>query len=142
MSRRPLSTQVLPTAFLEKMSPKDRPKGVAGMLPGECRERWENGEEKGLQSLVANFLNLREIYFETDRMDRKTTGKKGRSDFRICYRGRWLSVECKAEGGSLSPEQVKTLEAVRKSGGVTIVAFGLPAVQEALRSIDREVDSA
>lgn len=103
----------------------------------ETREMWARGEEKKLQSLIANFLNMRDIYFEIDRMDRKTSGKVGRPDFRICYRGCWLAIECKAEGGKLSKEQAATLEKIRKNGGVAIVAFGLPAVQEALRNIDQ-----
>ena len=123
----------------QMMSPADRRAlGKLGMTAEEARERWAAGEEKKLQSLIANFLNLKEIYFETDRMDRKTSGKVGRPDFRICYRGRWIGVECKAEGGTLSPEQKATLEKIRKNGGVAIVAFGLPAVQEALRAIDKE----
>lgn len=135
----PRITGVIPAHVLSKMDKRDRPLGIAGMTPDECRQKWERGEEAKLQGLVANFLNLRGIYFETDRMDRKTSGKRGRPDFRICYRGRWVAVECKAEGGKLSHEQTQTLAAIRKSGGVAIVAFGLPAVQEALRELDEKI---
>lgn len=141
MSAPRLNSEVIPNHVLERMSATDRRKfGKAGMTAAECREKFQRGEENKLQSLVANFLNLRGIYFETDRMDRRTSGKKGRPDFRICYRGRWIAVECKADGGVLSPEQVTTLAAIRKSGGVAIVAFGLPAVQAALRELDAEIN--
>ena len=131
--------KVPPENLLRLMSPEDRAKfGKGGLTRDECRERWAKGEEKKLQGLIANFLDLRDIYFETDRMDRKTTGACGRPDFRICYRGRWIAVECKAEGGKLSKAQKETLERIRKAGGVVIVAFGLPAVQQALRAVDQE----
>lgn len=111
---------------------------MAAMTADEAQERFQAGQEKELQKLISNFLNLNEIYFETDRMDRKTSGAKGRPDFRICYRGRWLSVECKADKGRLSKEQTATLERIRKSGGIVIVAFGLEAVRRALREIDAQ----
>lgn len=123
------------------MKPEDRRKlGRAGITADECREKYQRGEEKKLQGLIANYLGLRDdIYFETDRMDRKTSGAKGRPDFRICYRGKWIGIEAKVEGGKLSKEQSETLAKIRNAGGVAIVAFGLAAVQEALRAIDAEV---
>ena len=136
---------ILNENLLKHMTPKARAEEAmraghanAGRTADECREIWQRGEEKKLQGLISNFLNMRDIYFETDRMDRKTSGAKGRPDFRICYRGRWVAVECKAEGGQLSREQAATIERIRKAGGVCIVAFGLPAVQEALRAVDAQ----
>jgi hypothetical protein len=132
--------QILPENILRRMDPKDRAKfGKGGITATEAQETFRRGEEKKLQSLIANYLNLQEIYFETDRMDRRTSGAKGRPDFRICYRGRWIAVECKAQGGHLSKEQASTLERIRQCGGIAIVAFGLDAVQQALRSIDSEI---
>ena len=131
----------LPENILKLMDPKDRAfLGKGGRTAAEAQQTFQSGEEKKLQSLIANFLNLREIYFETDRMDRRTSGAKGRPDFRICYRGLWLAVECKAQGCKLRPEQATTLERIRKAGGVTIVAFGLQAVQDALREIDEQMN--
>jgi hypothetical protein len=132
--------QILPENILKLMDPKDRAfLGKGGRTAAEAQQTFQSGEEKKLQSLIANYLNLQEIYFETDRMDRKTSGAKGRPDFRICYRGRWIAVECKAQGGQLSKEQASTLDRIRQCGGVAIVAFGLDAVQQALRSIDSEI---
>jgi len=129
--------KIFPENILRLMSEKDRKAlGPGGRTASECRDRFQRGEEKKLQKVVADFLNLKEIYFEVDRMDKRTSGKPGRPDFRICYRGRWLAVECKAEGGVLSPEQRDTLEKVRKSGGVAIVAFGLDDVRTALRDME------
>lgn len=129
----------LPENILSKMSPKDRASlGPAGMTAEEAQKRFEAGQEKQLQNLITNYLNLHQIYFESDRMDRKTSGKVGRPDFRICYRGRWLAVECKAQGGKLTAAQADTLMTVRKAGGVAITAFSLTDLQTALRGIDQE----
>ena len=49
------------------------------------------GQEKALQRLCAQWLTLHGVYFESDRMDRLTSGKCGRADFRICHHGHWLS---------------------------------------------------
>ena len=35
-----------------------------------------------------NWLLLHDIYFEWDRTDKRTSGKKSRADFRICFKGR------------------------------------------------------
>jgi len=121
------------------MTPADRASlGKAGRTADECRTVWERGQEAQLQKIIANFLNLREIYFEVDRMDKRPRSK-GRPDFRVCYRGRWIGIECKADGGKLSTEQGQALAKIRANGGVTIVAFGLPTVIEALRQIDAQM---
>lgn len=136
-----IPSNILPENILKRMDKRTREKelpGNSGRTAEECRERWESGEEKKLQSLIANFLNLKEIYFETDRFGKRTGAAPGRPDFRVVYRGRFIGIEVKAEKGVLSKDQVKTLERIRKSGGVTIIAFGLPAVQEALRAIDKD----
>ena len=109
--------------------------------PEERRAKWEAGQEKELQKLISNWLSQQgdAVYVETDSFGRKTSGKAGRPDFRICYRGRWIGIEVKTEKGRLSPAQVETLEKIRKAGGIAIVAFGLDAVRDALRQIDGEV---
>ena len=124
--------KILPDNILRRMRPKDRPQGNAGRTADECRERWRSGEEKKLQAVIANFLTLKGIYFEWDRMDKRTSGKKGRPDFRLCYRGRFIAVECKASGGILSREQAITMSEIRNNGGVAVVAYGLPDVLLAL----------
>jgi hypothetical protein len=121
------------------IAPKDR-RAMKLTTPEERREKWEAGQEKELQQLISNWLAQQgdAVYVESDAFGRKTSGKAGRPDFRICYRGRWLAVEVKTSQGRLSPAQVATLEKVRKAGGIAIVAFGLDAVRDALRAIDGE----
>jgi hypothetical protein len=96
------------TGFVRALPESERKKlGRVGLSPEECHQTFVRGQEIELQKLVANWLNLHSIYYETDRPDKRTSGKRGRADFRICVPpgGVWLSAECKAAGESLSPEQ-------------------------------------
>lgn len=112
------------------------PDSFVSKLPKECRQkdwisgdeaqrRFKRGEEKTLQRLIANYLNLNGIYFEQDRMDKRTSGKVGRPDFRLCYHGNFVAIECKADGESLSPEQFREFIRIRQSGGLAYVAYSL-----------------
>ena len=83
-----------------------------------------------------NWLLLHDIYFEWDRTDKRTSGKRGRADFRICFKGRWISVECKAVGEKLSLQQGEQAARLKRSGGVFLLIFGLEQLIKALREID------
>lgn len=48
--------------------------------------------------------------------------------------GRFLAIECKVAGKKPSPDQVTFLEAIRKSGGVAVVAYEL---EDVIAVIDR-----
>lgn len=126
-----------PDSFLSKMAKKDQPHGW--MPYAEAKEKLISGEERKLQNLIGNYLSLHGIYFESDRMDKRTRGKKGRPDFRVCYRGRFLAIECKAMDGRLSTEQASELARIRKSGGTACVAMSLEDVQAVFRQCDAEI---
>jgi hypothetical protein len=69
-------------------------------------------------------------------MDKKTSGKKGRPDFRCCVDGLWLSIECKCESETLSKEQAQEAARLRKSGGKFVLAFSLEDVIEAINDMN------
>lgn len=48
-------------------------------------------------------------------------GNAGVPDFLICLRGRFVAIECKANGGKTTKLQEKHLEDIRKAGGKAIV---------------------
>ena len=76
---------VLSPGFVRALPQSERKKlGRAGLTPEECHQTFVRGQEIELQKLVANWLNLHSIYYEWDRTDKKTSGKRGRADFRIC----------------------------------------------------------
>jgi hypothetical protein len=48
-------------------------------------------------------------------------GSSGVPDFLVCYRGRFIGLECKANGGKTTALQEKNLEDIRKNGGTALV---------------------
>lgn len=48
-------------------------------------------------------------------------GSSGVPDFLVCYRGRFIGLECKANGGKTTALQEKNLEDIRKNDGVAFV---------------------
>jgi hypothetical protein len=130
---------VLSPGFVRALPQSERKKlGRAGLTPEECHKTFVRGQEIELQQLVANWLNLHGIYYEWDHTHKKTSGKLGRADFRICVppRGLWLSAECKAAGESLSLEQATEAARLRNSGGRFVVVYSLGDLIEAIRRIE------
>ena len=61
-------------------------------------------------------------------------GKVGSSDIEgILPGGRFMAVECKAQGGRLSPEQKRFLAEVEALGGLAVVVRGWWELDQALR---------
>lgn len=48
-------------------------------------------------------------------------GNSGVADFIVCVKGKFLAIECKANGGKTTALQDKNLNDVRTSGGVALV---------------------
>jgi hypothetical protein len=125
--------KILSDKFLEAMPAEERKKlGRGGMTSKEAQAKYVAGKEKELQRQVWNHLNRNKIYFEDDRMDKRTSGRKGRADFRCCVEGLWLSLECKSETGTLTKEQASEAARLRASGGRFVVVFTLQDAIEAI----------
>lgn len=64
-------------------------------------------------------------------------GSSGIPDIVVCYRGRFIGIECKAGKGKTTALQEKNLQQIRDSGGIALVVNeeNLQAVQEVLDSI-------
>ena len=48
-------------------------------------------------------------------------GSSGVPDFLVCYRGRFIGLECKANGGKVTALQEKNLYDICKNGGTAFV---------------------
>lgn len=48
-------------------------------------------------------------------------GNAGVPDFIACYRGRFIGIECKANGGKPTALQLKNLDQIIESGGLAFV---------------------
>ena len=132
--------------LLRALPPEDRKRlGRAGMTRAEAEKKYLAGQEEELQRDIYKWLFYHEIYFEWDRMDKRTSGKRGRADFRICVPvwlepikervGLWLSVEAKTGAETLRPAQAAEAARLRKSAGRFIVAYCLADVIKAVRAL-------
>jgi hypothetical protein len=48
-------------------------------------------------------------------------GNSGAPDFLVCLEGRFIGIECKANGGKPTPLQEKNLRAIEQAGGSSLV---------------------
>jgi hypothetical protein len=133
--------KVLGDGFLKALpEPERRKLGRAGITSEEAIVRYSTKKEKDLQGLIWNELHRRGVYVESDRMDKRTSGKKGRADFRCCVKdargdGRWLSLECKVGAGTLTSEQGAEAARLRASGGKFVVVRSLEEAIEAVTAL-------
>lgn len=122
--------------FLKALPDAERKKlGRAGMTGAEAIVRYSAAKERELQRQVHNWLFSKEVYFNSDRMDKRTSGKKGRADFRCCIRGKWLSLECKVGAGKLTPEQEDDAARLTRSGGIFTVVRSLEEAMAAVYAL-------
>ena len=69
-------------------------------------------------------------------------GKNGVPDYLVCYRGRFLALEVKKEGGKPTPWQTHQIEAIAEAGGVVEVVHSARAVQGIIAAVDVLIDYA
>lgn len=61
---------------------------------------------------------------------------KGTADILACYKGRFLAIECKVGKNEPTDVQMAFLIDVRRAGGMSMVAYSVEEVQNALEAID------
>jgi hypothetical protein len=129
------SQTVLPNSFLKCMSPGDRASlGKAGQTFEEACEKGELKSEKELQQLIANWLTINEIYFVRQRMDKASNVQVGAPDFHCCFAGKFVGIEVKVGANHPTPDQVRELQSIEKSGGL---AFTVRSIAELKQIADR-----
>jgi hypothetical protein len=131
---------VVTEGFLQSLPEHERKKlGKAGITAKEALQTYQRGQERDLQKQVASYLDLNQIYYDNDRMDQRTSGKRGRADFRICcVKATWVSAECKAESCTLESAQALEAARLRKSGGRFVLVFRLMDLIDEFRNIDAD----
>lgn len=68
-------------------------------------------------------------------------GNAGVPDFIVCYRSKFVGIECKAGGNKPTALQYKNLKDIQDCGGVALVVdeSNINQLREVLRSIDDEI---
>lgn len=103
-----LDPNTLPDAVIEKMDPKDRPKGR--LTASEAGKKEIQRLERDEQRDFAQWLSLRlcrgELLYDWTRTDKPHTGMVGLPDFRVYFHGpTTLFFEFKAKGAKLDRQQ-------------------------------------
>lgn len=132
--------EAIPAHVLRLMSPEDRPKGPAGMLPEDCAAATLAGEERELQKQVRQFLNLKDIAFINSDPRKKSPLPEGWPDFTLAYRGVPIGLEMKTIAGKLSADQSRAHAKLSANGWVILTPRSLQEVQRLFREIDARLD--
>lgn len=91
--------------------------------------------EKDLQIGMCNLLNLRGIWYQRQRMDRKSTGTSGCPDFLFSINGKAIAVEAKVGKNDLSPDQEDAIHHMKKNGWKVYV---VKSIEEFKKVLDEE----
>jgi len=64
-------------------------------------------------------------------------GRSGVPDIICCYKGRFIAIECKANGNVPTELQMREINKINHAGGISFVVdeLGLEAVEELFRSM-------
>lgn len=68
-------------------------------------------------------------------------GKHGVPDFICCMKGKFLGIEAKAEGGSLSKHQEICISEIRQAGGLCGVVVGVEKAKDLEWQLDMLLDN-
>ena len=93
--------------------------------------------EKSLDKQVAKLLKERGAWW----LKTQPPNRAGVPDFLVCYRGRFIGIEDKQEGGNASPIQKHEHRKIRNAEGIAAVVTSVEQVKHLLNSIDRMVDN-
>ena len=135
----------IPNHILERMNPKDRPKGVAGMTTSECAEVAEARSEKHLQQQLYALLYRRGHRPRMQRMDRKSNIAVGMPDIAFEVYGRSVLWEVKLPGKHPTPDQERCHAELRGEPNNAVVRVirsyreGLEHLQELYRRVGKEL---
>lgn len=91
--------------------------------------------EAEVQRGICEYLTRRRIPWvrtNAGRVAGVRLAQEGWPDLVACYKGRFLAIECKGEGGKVSVEQAVCLSELDDAGAITVVAWGVEDVERRL----------
>ena len=79
--------------------------------------------ESTLQKQIIDYMTGRGAYVVNNHGS--SYSRKGVADLSICYKGKYIAVECKVGKNKLSEAQKIHIERLNRAGGVSIVPYTL-----------------
>lgn len=93
--------------------------------------------EKTIENKIKSYLKSKGAYCV--KYFGNTYSQVGVPDLLVCYKGRFIGIECKNETGKTSPLQDFNLEAIQKAGGYSFVARDVEIVKELIEYLDKVI---
>lgn len=128
-----LNPNNLPNPVLQRMDPKDRPRGNAGKTFEQCEEKRIFDLEIQLHNEFWGFLRrngFKDVEYSNPR--RSTRARKGRPDFLICRGNRRLGIEFKIRPNKLSPDQEKFFKMALDQGNTCLCLYDYESAVRAM----------
>lgn len=132
--------QMIPENIRKRMSAEDR-KSLSAPTNAETAAAMDAKSEKRLQADIANFLRLRDLWFDQDAMHKRRTGSVGTPDFLFPYTskkgavGMFIAWECKVGTGKLTESQERVRTAIVAQGGSWRLIRSIQDAQAHLREL-------
>jgi hypothetical protein len=109
--------------------------GKSARTYAEAQSDAAHKSEREMQQMIRAFLEQKGWFYVWQQFGRKASGKKGQPDFVICvpvrltcvhgtfYRhGLFVAIECKMPGFKPTEEQVRAIQSIHWTHGLTLVA--------------------
>ena len=95
-------------------------------------------ESEFKKKLIRDVIEPRGAFWS--RIDQGGVAKPGDPDLIVCYKGRFIGVECKTYNGSLRPLQIRRIKEIKDAGGICIVARCNKDLESVFEEIDGEIE--
>lgn len=68
-------------------------------------------------------------------------GKTGDPDIVMCYKGRYVALECKSSDGRLTEDQKRRKKQILKAGGIFISPRSVEDLKKCMKEIDEMIEN-
>ena len=89
--------------------------------------------EKNIENKIKTYLKGKGAYYV--KYFGNSYSQVGVPDILACYKGRFIGIEVKNETGKTSPLQDYNIEAIKKAGGISLVARSVEDVEKEIDNI-------
>jgi len=123
----------LDLANIERKLARARDPKAAAAKDEAAREKWAAGQEKALQEAIEQYAQLHGCYVVRPPMHKRSQFPKGYPDLSIHFAAKSVFIEAKTKGNTLSDDQRRCHEDMRRCGCMVTAVWNLPDAIEFIR---------